>query len=63
MAEFADGAGLLVDPRDVGSLAEAVAAAAGDDHDRLSALARARAAGYTWERAADLTLAAYRAAA
>lgn len=63
MAEFADGAGLLVDPRDAGALAGAVLAAAGDEHDRLSALARERAAGYSWERAADLTLDAYRAAA
>lgn len=62
MAEFTAGAGLLVDPGDAGALADAVLAAAGDEHDRLAALARARAAESTWDRAADLTLAAYRAA-
>jgi glycosyltransferase involved in cell wall biosynthesis len=62
MAEFTAGAGLLVDPGDTRALADAVLAAAGDDHDRLAALARARAAGSTWARAAELTLDAYRAA-
>lgn len=62
MAEFAAGAGLLVDPGDPVALADAVLAAAGDEHDALAALARARAASATWERAAESTLEAYRAA-
>lgn len=63
MAEFADGAGLLVDPDDAGALADALLAATGDEHDRLAGLARDRAAASTWDRAAELTLDAYRAAA
>lgn len=62
MAEFAEGAGLLVDPADADALAGAVLAAAGDDHDRLAVAARDRARGCTWDRAAGLTLDAYRAA-
>lgn len=62
MAEFTAGAGLLVDARDPGALSDAMTAAAGDEHDRLAALARARAAEHTWQHAADLTLDAYRAA-
>ena len=62
MAEFAGGAGLLVDARDPRELAGAILAAAGDEHDRLAGLARERAATFSWDRAADLTLDAYRAA-
>lgn len=62
MAEFTEGAGLLVDPRDDAALADALLAAAGDEHDVLAAAARARAAESTWDRAADLHLEAYGAA-
>lgn len=60
MAEFTEGAGLLVDPTDVAALADALLAATGDEHDRLSELARDRASASTWAHAADLTAAAYR---
>lgn len=60
MAEFADGAGLLVDPRDVEGLAAALGTALGPDSERLRVAARQRAAEYTWERAAALTAQAYR---
>jgi len=60
MAEFADGAGLLVDPHDVDGLADALSIAVGSQHDELATAARARASLYTWENAAALTVAAYR---
>jgi len=63
MAEFADGAGLLVDPNDVDALATAISAATGARHDELALAARVRASSYTWENAAALTVAAYHEAA
>lgn len=59
MAEAADGAALLVDPRDAAQLAGAITAAAGPEHDRLGAAGRAVAARATWAAAATGTLAAY----
>ena len=63
MAEFADGAGLLVDPTDVDALADALVSAAGDRHDELSDAARRRAAQYSWTTAAERTVQVYREAA
>lgn len=64
LAELADGAALLVDPHDVGSIAGAMRQLV-DDEDlgrRLSELGRARAANYSWKRTAEQTLGVYRAA-
>ena len=63
MAEFADGAGLLVDPHDVDAMATAISTAVGPRHDELAAAAYARAGHYTWENAAALTVTAYHEAA
>ena len=52
-------AGLLVDPVDAGALAEALAAAAGTDHDRLAAAGRERASLFTWEESARAHAAVY----
>ncbi|GIG25988.1 glycosyltransferase family 4 protein [Cellulomonas denverensis] len=60
MAEFTEGAGLLVDPRDPEALAAALLRAAGPEHDRWSALATERAAGSSWAVTAEQHLAAYR---
>jgi glycosyltransferase involved in cell wall biosynthesis len=60
----AGGAGLAVDPRDPDAVAGAVAALL-DDPDLAAGLGqagRARAAGYTWDRAAARTVEAYRCA-
>ncbi len=62
MAEFVEGAGILVDPLDVSALSAALAAALGDRHDGLAEAALARAAEYSWDRVAELTVAAYREA-
>jgi glycosyltransferase involved in cell wall biosynthesis len=62
MAEFVDGAGILVDPLDVSGLAAALTRAIGDERDALAAAALARSAEYSWDRAAELTVAAYREA-
>jgi glycosyltransferase involved in cell wall biosynthesis len=60
--ELAGDAGLLVDPRDVDALADALGRVLADDAlaARLGELGRARAALYTWARSADLVLDAYR---
>jgi glycosyltransferase involved in cell wall biosynthesis len=60
-AEVAGGDALLVDPRDTGALADAMARLAGDPalRERLARAGRQRAAAWTWERTADLTAAAY----
>jgi glycosyltransferase involved in cell wall biosynthesis len=63
MAEFAEGAALLVEPQDPDALAEAIRHAVGAGHDDLAARARARAADYTWQRAGAATAAVYREAA
>lgn len=62
MAEFVDGAGLLVEPSDVDALAAAMARAVGEEHDTLAVTARERAAHYSWDNAAEFTVAAYRQA-
>ena len=59
MEEVAGDAGLLVDPVDPGALAEALAAAAGADHDRLAAAGRERASLFTWEESARAHAAVY----
>jgi glycosyltransferase involved in cell wall biosynthesis len=60
MAEFAEGAGLLVDPLDEAGLAAALADAAGPRHDELASAASARAGRYTWAAAAEAVARAYR---
>jgi glycosyltransferase involved in cell wall biosynthesis len=65
MEEVAGDAALLVDPLDVGALAEAIARLL-DDRTFAAALGREaaqRAAGYTWERSARLAAAVYDEAA
>lgn len=59
MAEFVEGAGLLVEPTDVEALAASLELAVGERHDALAASARERAAHYSWDNAAALTVAAY----
>ncbi|MFT3853007.1 MAG: glycosyltransferase family 1 protein [Ilumatobacteraceae bacterium] len=60
--EAAGGAAVLVDPYDPGDIARGIAEAL-DRAAELSAVGRTRAAGQTWARAAELTVAAYREAA
>ncbi len=60
MAEFADGAAILVEPRDVDALAHGLLEALGARHDELADAGRKRAAGYSWDAAAALTADAYR---
>lgn len=60
MAEFAAGAGTLVDPRDVDGLAAAIIEVVGERHDEFAAAAKAKAVSHTWEKAAAQTVAAYR---
>ena len=57
LPETCGDAALLVDPDDHEALAEAVVSAALDARlrERLSAAGRERAAGFTWERSAELT--------
>lgn len=62
MAEFAQDAGILVDPLDVEALADGMAQATGQRHDELATLALERASHYSWDNAASLTVAAYREA-
>ncbi len=61
-AEVTADAGVLVDPTDAGALTAAIARVVSDDHhaDELRQRARARAATFTWARAAELTIDAYR---
>jgi glycosyltransferase involved in cell wall biosynthesis len=65
LPEVVGSAGLLVDPTDVHELAAAIAEVLGDSALRgaLAARGRARAAGFSWERAARETVAVYEAAA
>jgi glycosyltransferase involved in cell wall biosynthesis len=51
-AEVAGGAAILVDPREVGSIAEGIQQAA-SRRDELVRLGLARSRGFTWERTAD----------
>lgn len=62
MADVAGDAAVLVEPLDVGSIADGVAAAAGRRAE-LVALGYDRARQFTWARAADAAVAAYRRAA
>jgi glycosyltransferase involved in cell wall biosynthesis len=64
LAETAGDAALLVDPDDVGAIAEALAAALTHDGLRASLVARGRqrAATFSWEATASATLEAYREA-
>lgn len=63
--EVVGDAGLLVPPRDADALAGAIDRLLGDDplRARLASAGREKAAAYTWETTARLTLAAYRRAA
>lgn len=64
LAETAGDAALLVDPDDVGAIAQALAAALTDDGLRATLVARGRerAAAFSWEATASATLEAYREA-
>ena len=64
LASLVGDAGWLAPPDDVAAWASALAEAArdGDRRARLGQRARARAAGFTWERTARETMAQYRAA-
>ena len=64
LPEVAGDAAVLVEPGDGGALAAAIAKLAADPAARHDAAerGRARAASFTWERCADLTVAAYRRA-
>jgi glycosyltransferase involved in cell wall biosynthesis len=62
MAEFANGAGILIDPLNADEIAAALLRAVNDEHDALSVAALERASHYTWENAAEATVAAYREA-
>jgi glycosyltransferase involved in cell wall biosynthesis len=59
MAEFADGAGALVDPRDVDDIARGLRAVLGPEGPGWGAAGRLTAARYTWTHAARETLATY----
>ena len=65
LPEVAGEAALLVDPEDVAALSEAMALVAADaaQRERMSAAGRARAAAFSWERAARETLAVFDEAA
>jgi glycosyltransferase involved in cell wall biosynthesis len=60
--EVAGGAAVLVDPLDVGAIAEGIEAAIGR-REQLHALGLERARAYSWEETARRTVAAYREAA
>jgi glycosyltransferase involved in cell wall biosynthesis len=60
MAEFVGDAGLLVDPHDEHRIAEAIQIAMGDRHDELAKAAREKSTEYSWDKAAELTVEAYR---
>jgi glycosyltransferase involved in cell wall biosynthesis len=59
MAEVTDGAAVLVDPLDVGVIAEAIGEA-DRRRDELVRRGLERARAYTWERAVDAAVAGYR---
>ena len=63
--EIAEGAGVLVDPRDSDSIRAGLEQALDDDQlrSRLRAAGLRRAAAYRWEKTAELVVAAYREAA
>jgi glycosyltransferase involved in cell wall biosynthesis len=60
--EVVDGDCLLVDPYDVSAIAEGLVRLAGEPglRSRLALAGKARAAGFTWDRTAAATVAAYR---
>jgi glycosyltransferase involved in cell wall biosynthesis len=62
LPEAAGDAAIMVDPRSVEDLAEAIARVLTDEAEarRLAAAGRARAAGFTWERTARETAVVYR---
>jgi glycosyltransferase involved in cell wall biosynthesis len=64
LAEIADGAALMVDPRDEAAMAEGLRALAGDAslRARLAQQGRERAALFSWDRTGRETVAAYREA-
>jgi glycosyltransferase involved in cell wall biosynthesis len=57
LPELGEGAAILVDPEDVASIADGLERILADTslRERLGAAGRARAAGFTWERAAAVT--------
>jgi len=61
LPEVAGDAALLFDPEDTGAIQRAIERLLGDaaERERLSRAGRKRAAGFTWERTAELTAAAY----
>jgi glycosyltransferase involved in cell wall biosynthesis len=59
MAELADGAAVLVDPRDEASIADGIREAIAR-RDELSTRGPAVARGYSWQRSAELTVDVYR---
>jgi glycosyltransferase involved in cell wall biosynthesis len=65
LPEVAGDAALLFDPRNPGAIAAAInqLLAGGNEVARLREAGLARAAAFTWERAAELTLASYARAA
>ena len=62
MAEVVGDAGILVDPADPAQIAAGLLRAVGEEREELGGAALARSRDFTWARAADLTVAAYRAA-
>ena len=60
--EVLGGCGFAVDPHDVEAIADSLAALIddGQERERFGTAARARAATFTWQRTAELTLDAYR---
>jgi alpha-1,3-rhamnosyl/mannosyltransferase len=60
--EVAGDAALLVDPEDVGDIAGAISQLLNDDvlQNRLKTAGKNRAAGFTWQKAAEETLSLYR---
>jgi glycosyltransferase involved in cell wall biosynthesis len=64
LAEVAGDAALTFDPEDESAIAGAIEKLLADEplRERLSAAGRERAAGFTWERTAELTVESYRRA-
>jgi len=62
MAEIADGAAVLVDPRDTDAIAVGIREAIGR-RDELGPVGLERARGFTWQASAEATVAVYREAA
>ena len=58
LPEVCGGAALVADPDDPDAFAAALLRAAGPERERLAAAGRERAAGFSWERSAELTDAA-----